>query len=77
MPCFTCKQYFAGHEFNRCAYHTKEPYFSFCSNVGVYPCCHGEVKRFENSNTLKNTGCSFKNHQVDASKLTDDDWLNL
>jgi len=39
LPCVICKQYFTGNEFNKCSYHPKNPYFSFCSNKGVFPCC--------------------------------------
>jgi len=47
------------------------------SNVGVFPCCHEDVKRFDTLYNSKPSGCSFKNHEVDAQKLTDQDRENL
>jgi len=54
---------------NHCTYHPKKPTFSFSSNIGTYPCCNKETKRFTTA-FCKVEGCAARPHIPDESKMT-------
>ncbi|XP_070203875.1 SANT and BTB domain regulator of class switch recombination-like isoform X3 [Littorina saxatilis] len=76
LHCSRCGETFPLTEFGHCRFHPEAPRYdnndpgSLLSSVGVYPCCHLKIVRFDP--LVQNKGCRVKDHIISFSDPASD-----